>query len=352
MKIVADNNIPGLEERIRKSHPEIELVTLHQSEIDRSRIMDADALLVRTRTRCDAALLDGSKVRMVATGTIGFDHIDRKWCADKGIKTFNAPGCNAPAVMQYVAGALATAGFDPSRHTLGIVGKGNVGGLVARLYREAGVKVMVCDPLRAEAGLDDDEYLPLGRVLEEADAVTLHVPLTRLETSVYPTFHLIGTDEAASMKEGAVLINASRGPVVDDRVITGNDGKLVLIIDTWEFEEKIDRGGDSKESPNPDYIRHIIGIPEVATPHIAGYSRQGKERATRSIIEALNETFGLRISSDGLADYGFRDALPPLDAVISSYNPKADTLMLKNAPEKFEQLRNSYPLREECAARK
>lgn len=203
MKIVVDDKIPDLAPRIRAAHPEIELIEMAGGKIGAADVRDADALIVRTRTRCDASLLEGSAVRLAGTATIGTDHIDAAWCAARGILTVSAPGCNAPAVMQYVACALHAAGFDPARHTLGVVGKGNIGALVTDLYRKAGGRVLVCDPPRAEAGHTDEDYLPLEALLEQADAVTLHVP------GGDSTRGLINPGNLTARNR--ILVNASRG---------------------------------------------------------------------------------------------------------------------------------------------
>lgn len=205
MKIIADKNIPFLEGRIAGA----ELLSLPACEINRAAVKNADALIVRTRTRCDAALLSGSDVRLVATATIGTDHIDMPWCAANGITVRNAPGCNAPGVALYVWASLLRAGFKPSESVLGVVGRGHVGSIVAQWGRRLGCEVIVCDPVREEAGLTDENYLPLAELLRRSDAVTLHTPLTR--GGRYPTFHMVNDATLRYMKAGAILVNAARG---------------------------------------------------------------------------------------------------------------------------------------------
>lgn len=337
MRIIFDENIPGLAERLALALPSSDFEGMPASEITPERVRDADALVVRTRTRCDASLLAGSKVSLVATATIGCDHIDRQWCETNGITTANAPGCNAPAVMQYVAASLAAAGFDPLTQTLGVVGKGNIGSLVTALYRSAGCNVIVSDPPAALAGRTDEEFLPFDELLSRADAVTFHVPLTSAAVSPFPTIGMLGPQNISLLRPGAVIVNASRGAVLDERVITDYASEYRLVIDTWPFED----------SP-AGRLKSVSQEAFIATPHIAGYSRQGKERATRSVIESLNRHFSLSIPTEGLADYSFRDRLPSLAEVAASYDPLADSTFLKTHPEDFEKIRNSYKLREEA----
>lgn len=338
MKIVIDDNIPQLEERIRRAHPEIELVPLHRNRISAEAVRDADALIVRTHTKCNSTLLKDSRVKLVGTATIGKNHIDTAWCEANGIKVVNAPGCNAPAVMQYVVCGLHAAGFDPSSDTLGVIGKGHIGSLVVDIYRKAGAKVIVCDPPRAEAGYTDEDYLLLDDLLAACDAVTFHVPLTfPAKEEKHPTLHLLNADRKSFPR---IIVNASRGAVVDYRLFTSSvPESSTLVIDTWPFE-------DDPEAKSIDPGR-LVMIPLVATPHIAGYSLQGKQRATRKMIEALNDTFGLKIDADGLADYGFENLTPGLADVIASYDPSLDTDIFKSNPRKLESLRNDYQLRDE-----
>lgn len=343
MRIVIDEKIPGLKERVEAAVPEGTLVALPAAEITPEAVRDADALIVRTRTRCDASLLQGSSVRLVGTATIGLDHIDTEWCSQNGIRAVNAPGCNAPAVMQYVASSLAAVGFDPAIHTLGVVGKGNIGSLVTSLYRSAGAEVIVCDPPRAEAGFTDEDYLPFEQLMARADAVTFHVPLSR--SGSHPTLNMLSPEVLDALpSHPSMIVNASRGAVIAPETLAASDSSIRWIIDTWPFEDinaNCELGIENCE------LTPQSRIPLIATPHIAGYSRQGKERATRSMIEALNEEFGLGISAEGLADYSFRQRAYRLGEVIKSYDPAADSAALKGRPEDFETLRNNYKLREE-----
>lgn len=346
MKIIADEKIPFLEGRIEGA----ELVRLPAPDITREVLMDADAILTRTRTHCDASLLEGTDIRMVATATIGTDHIDLDWCRANGIEVRNAPGCNAPGVALYVWSSLLRSGFDPRGKTVGVIGCGNVGSVVARWGEILGARVLVCDPPRKEAGFTDREYLSLEDVLSRSDAVTLHTPLTR--TGKYPTFHLINRQSLQSLRQGAFFVNAARGEVLDSDAVSDaiESGQIAkAIIDTWEGEPKLNR--------------RLLSLTDVATTHIAGYSVEGKQRATRMALEAISDFFksphlhtstpphlhistppDIHISTGGLAGpYEMPSSLPH-DLVMSHYDPAEMTAALKSRPEDFEKIRNSYPL--------
>lgn len=334
--ILVDNKIPFLEERLAAVLPPDAYEFLEPSEITPAKVKDADALIVRTRTRCDASLLEGSRVRLVATATIGKNHIDTEWCEGHGILAVNAAGCNAPAVMQYVAASLASLGFNPQGKTIGVIGKGNIGSLVVRLFREAGAEVIVSDPPRKEAGMTDEDYLPLETVLERSDAVTLHVPLTYAPAS-HPTYRLIDNKAVSRLKRGAALVNASRGSVIASETLYSPRSDIRWVVDTWPFEETPSLGVP------PDMNRY-----DIATPHIAGYSLEGKQRATRAVIDALNRSFALGIPSDGLADYDFLERLPSLEEVAASYDPLTDAPEFRAHPADIDRLRDTYPLRPEA----
>lgn len=331
MKFVVDNKIPFIKGRLEAVG---EVVYADPDAIDREMVADADALIIRTRTRCSEQLLSGSPVKLIATATIGTDHIDIPWCEANGITVENAAGCNAPGVAQYVWSALLRNGFDPAVHVLGLVGKGHIGTIVADWGRRLGAKVLVNDPPREKAGLKDEDYVSLDQLLKQSDAVTLHTPLTK--SGDYPTFHLISSRELQLMKPGAILVNASRGPVPDNRAISGwiEEGEGRAVIDVWEGE------------PNPD--RNLLAEALVATPHIAGYSREGKERATRMVLEAVERNFSLSLDKSALEG----DYIPPAgsidpESITQSYDPAADTEELRRFPDRFEQLRSAYNYRGE-----
>lgn len=329
MKIIADNNIPFLRGRLEGF---ADITYVDQWGFTPEIVRDADALLIRTRTLCNESLLTGSKVKLIATATIGTDQIDMDWCAGQGIEVRNAPGCNAPGVAQYVWSSLLRLGFDPERHKLGIVGCGNVGGVVRQWGERLGAEVLVCDPPKQEAGIPGD-YVSLDEILTQCDAVTLHTPLTT--DGPHPTHHLISGRELGLIGDGKILINAARGPVVDFKALAPHveSGRIRAVIDTWEGEPEVDPS--------------LLGKVSYGTFHIAGYSRQGKERATRMALEAVNRHFGIEADISGLTGpYECPDILN-VQKIIDSYDPATDTEALRRNPEAFDRLRNDYKYREE-----
>lgn len=342
-KLIIDDVIPFLDGRL-ESH--FDCRYLPGEEISRADLRDAEGLLVRTRTRCDAELLEGTPVRMVATATIGHDHIDTAWCDAHGISWSNAPGCNAPAVAQYVYRALIEMGLpfptpetaENQRPVIGVVGKGNIGSIVVDWGRRLGFRVIVSDPPRAARGLTDEEYLPLDTLMERADVVTFHTPLIRRPTEqLASTVHLCSTRQLELLRPGAYIVNAARGGVVDEEALIEARArkKLHIALDTWENEPTI--------SPA------TLEVADLATFHIAGYSRQGKERATRAVLTALEEQFGVILPINDLAaPYTPPESLSEA-SIRASYDIVADDHMMRHEYPQFEHLRNSYPLREEVS---
>ena len=330
MKIIADKNIPFLTGRL----PDAELIQLPATEIDAEAVRDADALIIRTRTHCDEHLLKDSKVKIIATATIGTDHIDLEWCRDNDIIVRNAPGCNAPGVALYVWGNLLRNGFDPQKDTIGVVGCGNVGGIVAEWGERLGARTLVCDPPRKEKGLTDRLYLPIEEVLAQSDAVTLHTPLTH--DGAHATFHLINKESLGHLKPGAIFINAARGEVADTEAIIeaiGDKRIRTAIIDTWEGE--------------PEINLRLLELACTATPHIAGYSVEGKERATRMALEAVGEALATPVDLSGLQGPYVAPQSLTTESILRHYDPQQMTDAIKKTPEEFEKLRNSYRLHSE-----
>lgn len=339
MKIIADSYIPFLKGRLE---PFCDIEYLHPDLITAEAVKDADGLLIRTRTRCGEPLLGESKVQFITSGTIGMDQFDLPWCASRGIATHNSPGCNAPGVAQYVWSCLLHLRINPAEITIGVVGHGNVGSIVAEWGEALGARVLKCDPPKARSGAEGD-YLTLEQMLPQCDVVTLHTPLTR--TGEDATFHLIGEREVALMRQGAILVNAARGPVVDTPAVVkaAERGSIRLITDCWEGE--------------PSAIdRRQLDLSLFATPHIAGYSLQGKQRATRMVLENLARHFGLPLAeSEGESGIKVWDLPEPYrpghapDAIrlLRSYCPEADDLLLRSHPEAFEALRDNYDYRSE-----
>lgn len=327
---MVDKDIPYIGGRFPK---DVTVVSKDGSEIGAEEIRDADALVVRTRTKVNKELLKDSNVRLVVTATIGTDHIDMEWCEANGIKVMNAPGCNAPGVAQYVFASLFKTGFDPKKNVLGIVGYGNVGSVVANWAKDMGIETLISDLPREKAGHKDVEYLPLEEVISKSDAVTVHVPLTK--TGPYPTYRLIDEKLMSMMKPGVLLVNSSRGGVVEEKSLKGflRDGRIKGIVDVWEGEPEIDA--------------ELAELAKIATPHIAGYSLQGKMRATRMALEALKQELGIEVDLKGLETLDPSEIHVTEDRILASYDPMADTMALKSNLSSFESLRNNYSYRSE-----
>lgn len=315
-----------------------DIVRLAPGEFTPEAVADADAMIVRTRTRCDASLLAGSKVKFIATATIGTDHIDLPWCAANGITVASAPGCNAPAVAQYVFASLLTLFPDGlAGKTLGVVGVGHVGRIVVDWGRQLGMRVLMCDPPRA--GKESDfNHTELEALLPQADAVTFHVPLTA--DGPCATYHLADSRTLAMMRQGAVLINSARGEVVDNGALADaiEAGRIKGVIDCWENE--------------PEISRRLLQLVSIASPHIAGYSLNGKIRATSMAVNALCAFFDVDYRMRADIPAGAAERVTPT-SITSSYDPMTDTAALRDAAAmpgfgaRFESLRNNYNLRAE-----
>lgn len=319
-----------------------ETVYKRGADITASDVRDADVLIVRTRTRCDRTLLEGSTVRLVVTATIGYDHIDTAWLDEAGIRWTNCPGCNAASVGQYVACCLLRLHYagllNVENLTVGVVGVGHVGTKVVEAAGQLGCRVLQCDPFRAAAG--EEGFVALEEITEQADVVTFHTPLTT--DGPYPTHHLgsAGFFSACGAKQ-PLIINAARGGVVDEQaLLAAIDHKHVkgAIIDTWEHEPQIDQ--------------HLLETALFATPHIAGYSADGKSNGTRMSLQAVADFFGLDTTFDIVppalpANYHYNPYDTPPCESLRHYDPLVDSMALKKYPMLFEHLRGNYPLRRE-----
>ncbi len=329
MKVVIDNAIPYIKGILE---PYAEVLYREGIAFSREDVADADLLIIRTRTRCNASLLDGSSVKMIATATIGFDHIDLEYCQKHGIEVITAQGCNAAGVLQWVAAALALLsrkdGWTPPQRTLGIVGVGHVGRLVEQYARAWGFNVLRCDPPRKER--EGGDFIPLEELLSRSDIVTLHTPLDRT------THHLINNRTMALMHNDAVLINASRGEVASTQTLLNSPQRL--LIDVWEHEPEINR----------DLLAKAI----VTTPHIAGYSSQGKANATAMVVRAAAKRFSLPLT-DWYPEQVRITERQDIDwqtmclTIQSHCDLEAESQRLKAAPGSFESMRNGYRYREE-----
>ncbi|MCL1821467.1 MAG: 4-phosphoerythronate dehydrogenase PdxB [Prolixibacteraceae bacterium] len=350
MKIIIDNKIPYIKGALE---PFADVVYLPVGKTTAADVKDADAIITRTRTLCNEELLAGSKVKFIATATIGFDHIDAEYCRKAGIVWANAPGCNARSVEQYIASALFTWALNRRQRlegkTIGIVGVGNVGKNIARFCENIGMRVLLNDPPRerAEGG---DAFGTLRTIQDEADIITFHVPLSRSGRDA--TFHMGSDDFISGLVRKPLLINSCRGEVFDTNAIIAalKNGKIDdVIIDCWENEPLIDM--------------ELLDLAFEATPHIAGYSKDGKANGTAMSVQALSRFFKLGIDSWQPENVELPDStIIELDgeqrsdealiaeAVLTTYNIDADDEALRNNPADFEMLRGDYPVRREFPA--
>ncbi|MBR1871658.1 MAG: 4-phosphoerythronate dehydrogenase [Bacteroidales bacterium] len=340
MKIVVDKAVPFISGVFE---PYAEVVYLDCDKIDAEAVRDADALVTRTRTRCDAALLEGSQVKMIASATIGLDHVDLPWCDAHGILVRNAPGCNAGGVAQYVFsalyGAASRGGINLEGDTIGIIGVGHVGRRVESMARALGFKILKNDPPR-EAAEGSYEFCSLEHLLKHSDIVTMHVPLDD------STRNMAGRDFFKKMRPHAIFINASRGEVVDEEALTEAIPRLgPVIIDTWKNE--------------PDVNPKLMDMVTIATPHIAGYSYQGKQNGTAAAVRAIAHYFGI----SPLYEFFPPTEHPENEAVrldlrgmrqgeitsVFQYNYPVftDDFMFRMHPGDFERLRSEYKYRRE-----
>ena len=336
MKVVVDNKIPFIREAIERIADEV--VYLPGSSFTAEDVRDADALVIRTRTRCNRELLEGSNVKYIATATIGFDHIDVSYCREAGIVWQNCPGCNAGSVEQYLHSVLLLLkhrkGVNIGNLCLGIVGVGHVGTRIQSMARSLGLRVLLNDPPRADKG--EDGFVDLSVLARECDIITFHTPLNK--DGKYKTYHLADADFFATLQRRPIIVNTSRGEVIETSALLDalNAGQVKdAVIDTWEHE--------------PGINLELLGKVFLGTPHIAGYSADGKSNATRMSLEGLCNFFHIEASFDIIPP-----ALPavsyssdPEEAFLQVYDPTRDSDALKQHPEEFEHLRGNYPLRRE-----
>lgn len=338
MKVIIDDKIPYIKEAIERIADEV--IYVSGKEFTPALVKDADALIIRTRTHCNRELLNGSQVKFIATATIGFDHIDTEYCRMTGIHWTNAPGCNSASVAQYIKASLlllpSMQGKTLNEMTIGVVGVGNVGSKVVSLARELGMRVLQND-LPREATEGSASFCSLESIARECDIITFHVPLYK--EGNYKTYHLSNQAFFSSLKRKPLLINTSRGEIIEtEALLNAIDSGLVsgAIIDVWENE--------------PDINLELLNKVLIGTPHIAGYSADGKANATRMSLDALCKHFGIE------AEYQITPPKPETphltaptheQAILRIYDPRQDSTALKMNPKLFEQLRGDYPLRRE-----
>lgn len=367
MKFIIDDKIPYIKGYAEKLG---ETIYKAGAEITSADVKDVDAMIIRTRTHCNKSLLQGSKVKFIATATIGYDHIDTQYLKEVGITWTNCPGCNANSVAQYIESCLLllsahgcwskkhlSAVTSPIEHldndfittfkklTLGIVGVGNVGKAVLNTAKRMGFKnILLCDPPRAIKE-NNKLFATIDDIAQKADIITFHTPLTFSDQSPYPTYHLANDHFFSLLKPTAVIINSSRGEVVDTKALKyalSNHLIQTAIIDTWEQEPNID----------VELLHQLF----IGTPHIAGYSADGKANGTRMSLQALAKFFN--------KDTAFiKNIVPPtlpinfkyctecenwkISNKLKLYDPTHDYLELLNNPQNFELIRGNYPLRRE-----
>jgi erythronate-4-phosphate dehydrogenase len=350
MKIVVDDKIPY----IRGAFEEVaEVVYLAGSKTTPEVVKDADAIVTRTRTICNEKLLAGSSVKFIATATIGYDHIDTDYCDAAGIKWTNAPGCNSKSVEQYIASTLMvlaeTRNLQLKDLCIGVVGVGNVGSKVARISKLFGMKVLKNDPPRERAE-GSAEFVNLNKVMDEADIITLHVPLNIKGEDA--TFHLGNEDFFSGLKRKPAVINSCRGEVVDTqavKVALKSNQISGFVCDCWENE--------------PDLDLELLAMTEIATPHIAGYSKDGKATGTEMSVHAISKFFGLGLENwhpSGvelpeqpvfeLNGSGLSEQQIISKAILHTYDIRNDDADFRKNPAFFEQLRGDYPTRREFPA--
>ena len=332
MKVIIDSHIPHIQGLIE---PYAQVEYLEPDGITHETVKDADTLIIRTRTRCNADLLDKSSVRFIGSATIGTDHIDLDYCAAHGITVRNAPGCNAPAVAQWVFCAIAAwmrqRGITTTDGiTLGVVGVGHIGSIVARWGKQLGLNILLNDPPRENRdGSFDVIFSPLEQLQRQCDIITFHTPLTR--DGQWPTWHLCDQAFLDGLTRCRLLLAAARGAIADNAALLRWHGDVAL--DCWENEPAISLA--------------LLEKCVVATPHIAGYSREGKQRGTAMMLAALNDHYGWDIPIPEIAAPATGATGITLDGIAASYDIMADTARLKGDPAAFESLRNTYHHRPE-----
>ncbi|MEI7726227.1 MAG: 4-phosphoerythronate dehydrogenase [Bacteroidota bacterium] len=350
--IIADDKIPFLKGALE---PYASVVYLDGLKIKASAFPNADAMLIRTRTVCNKSTLEGSGVKFIATATIGYDHIDTEYCDAHSVHWINAPGCNAASVQQYIASVLANLvvrhDFSISGKTMGIIGVGHVGRKVEALASLLGMRILLNDPPRARAE-GETGFVSLEQLLKESDVVTLHVPLNK--TGEDRTFHLIGTQELTMLKDNAWLINSSRGEVMDSIALKSalsNHRIAGTVIDVWENEPAVDM--------------QLLEMITIASPHIAGYSTDGKRNGTVHIVRNLGRYFDLPVQewepsgipepADPVIILDCQDQSPErlaCQAILHTYDVAGDDFRFRSNPGDFEKQRGQYPVRREFPAYK
>lgn len=350
MKIVIDDKIPYIKGAFEGV---AEVVYLPGAKTTAEVVKDADAIVTRTRTICNKALLSGSSVKFIATATIGYDHIDTEYCDSHTIKWTNAPGCNSKSVEQYIASALMVIAekykWNLAEKCIGVVGVGNVGSKVAKVAEILGMKVLLNDPPRQRTE-KSNLFVNLDTILKQADIITLHVPLNLKGDDA--TFHLANANFFKKLEKNPILINSCRGEVVnttDVKKAIKSNQIADFVCDCWENE--------------PDLDQELLDLTAIATPHIAGYSKDGKATGTQMSVHAISANFNLGLEDwspvgiesplvpefeiNGL-DMGCQDIISK--AIMHTYDIRKDDQLLRQDTSLFEKIRGDYAVRREFPA--
>jgi len=350
MKIVIDDKIPYIKGALE---PFGEVAYISGPKTTPEVVKDADAIVTRTRTICNEKLLAGSSVKFIATATIGYDHIDTGYCDKAGIKWTNAPGCNSKSVEQYIASALFVLAERKNLQLkdlcIGVVGVGNVGSKVARICNLFGMKVLLNDPPRERAE-GSAAFVSIKQVMDEADIITLHIPLNMKGEDA--TYHLGEEGFFSGLKRKPIVFNSCRGEVVETLAVKAalkSSQISGFVCDCWENE--------------PDIDLELLAMTEIATPHIAGYSKDGKATGTQMSVHAISQFFGL-----GLENWQPSGVVQPVNpvfeldgsglseqkiiaqAILHTYDIRNDDRDFRRNTAQFEQLRGDYSTRREFPA--
>lgn len=351
VKILVDENMPYAQALFSRTGS---VLAVPGRPLPQQELNDADGLMVRSVTQVNEALLAGKPVKFVGTATAGTDHIDDAWLQQAGIAFSAAPGCNAIAVVEYVFSALLLLAerdsFDLRDRTVGIVGVGNVGGRLQKRLEAWGVKTLLCDPPRADRG-DEGDFRSLDELVAEADILTFHTPL--FKEGPYKSWHLADAALLMALKPNAILINACRGPVVDNAAlleVLKMRHDLSVVLDVWE--------------PEPALSLDLLESVDIATAHIAGYTLEGKARGTTQVFEAWCDFLGQpqQVSLSELLpapEFSSVTLNGPLDQPTLKrlahlvYDVRRDDAPLRKGaakPGEFDRLRKEYEERREWSS--
>jgi erythronate-4-phosphate dehydrogenase len=352
MKIIADENIAGIDQYFGN---EGELTVMPGRAINAKAVKDSDVLLVRSVTVVDSHLLRNSRCKFVGTATSGIDHIDTRWLAENNIGLGWARGCNAESVVDYVFSALASLSqknhFDWRSLSYGIVGCGEVGRRLAIKLLGLHCRIFIYDPFLDESHQLASYFADYNKVLQQ-DVITFHTPIT--SNLPWPTWHMMGASELNVFSPRTILINAARGAVVNNKALLARLEKFPeqqVVLDAWEGEPDV----------NLDLLRRVA----IATPHIAGYSREGKLNGTRIVHGQFRNFFGIKESKEPEVPsqkilLEIEENLPPLDKlnqlirqaydVLRDHADMQKILDVSNVGIEFDMLRKKYPVRREFSA--